>query len=151
MSLEFFVPGSPISKGSMRAFIPKGWVRPVLTSTGGKPLKDWEKAIKAKACVAKAEYESRYGPWQLDGACSVMIAFYLPRPKSLPKKVLWPVKKPDCDKLVRAACDPLTGVLYHDDSQIITLQALKFYADDNDELPAGMRLTIMQREGKGLS
>jgi len=35
--------------------------------------------------------------------------------------------KPDVDKLCRAVLDALTGILYHDDAQVISLNASKRY------------------------
>jgi hypothetical protein len=38
------------------------------------------------------------------------------------------VVKPDLDKLVRAVGDALTGILYRDDAQIVSLNASKRFA-----------------------
>lgn len=35
--------------------------------------------------------------------------------------------KPDIDKLCRAVLDALTGILYHDDAQVVSLNASKRY------------------------
>lgn len=35
--------------------------------------------------------------------------------------------KPDVDKLCRAVLDALTGILYHDDAQVVSLSASKRY------------------------
>lgn len=35
--------------------------------------------------------------------------------------------KPDIDKLCRAVLDALTGILYHDDAQVVSLSASKRY------------------------
>ena len=56
------------------------------------------------------------------------LTFLLPRPKSLPKKVVHHIKKPDCDNLIKAAKDALKGICYKDDSQIIEIYAIKKYA-----------------------
>jgi Holliday junction resolvase RusA-like endonuclease len=37
---------------------------------------------------------------------------------------------PDVDKLLRAVCDSLSGIIYVDDSRIIRATAQKVYADD---------------------
>ncbi len=118
----FFVAGEPVTKGSIRAFVPRGWTRPVLTSTGGKELKAWESNV---SWTAKQE-----GVKPLPGAVSLTLTFELPRPKSLPKKVAAHTKKPDIDKLARAVCDALTGIAYADDSQIVSLTVSKRYATD---------------------
>jgi crossover junction endodeoxyribonuclease RusA len=37
------------------------------------------------------------------------------------------VVKPDLDKVIRATCDALTGILYADDAQIVDTSARKHY------------------------
>jgi crossover junction endodeoxyribonuclease RusA len=58
--------------------------------------------------------------------------FYLPRPDSVDRK--FPTVAPDLDKLVRAVFDGLeqAGVL-ENDSQIVSLDASKAYADEHPE------------------
>lgn len=66
----------------------------------------------------------------LETALLMRIAFFLPRPKTLPKKVMWHTKKPDLDNLAKAVKDALKGICYRDDSQIISLLTTKAYAGD---------------------
>ena len=61
------------------------------------------------------------------------LTFIMPRPKSLPKKVIEHVRKPDLDKLVKLVKDALSKVLYHDDAQIVEIQALKRYPVSGEE------------------
>ena len=79
---------------------------------------------------------------RFDGAVSCSLAFVLPRPKSTPKRKTPPaVKKPDVDKLTRAAFDAITssGVI-QDDSLIVSVHAMKRLAEIG-ETP-GLRLMI---------
>jgi len=117
--VSFRVFGIAQSKGSSRAFIPRGWKRPVITSTN-KNLKQWESAVRFAA--------QQHADTFFDGPVRLEIAFYLPRPKSLPKKVLHCTTKPDASKLVRGTEDALTGVLFRDDAQVVDLHAAKCYA-----------------------
>jgi len=114
--ISFFVSGVPIPQGSARAFIVNG--KPVITSAN-RNLAAWRRlmsdAAQGHACM-------------LEGPIKLGVSFILPRPKSLPKKVQWHVKKPDLDKLIRAVCDSLTGIMWQDDSQVVTVQATKSYA-----------------------
>lgn len=61
------------------------------------------------------------------------ISFFLPIPKSTPKKLDLRgephTKKPDVDNLIKFALDCLNGVLFADDRQIYTITGRKFYAD----------------------
>jgi Holliday junction resolvase RusA-like endonuclease len=56
--------------------------------------------------------------------------FYVRRPKGLPKRWVHAIKKPDLDKLLRAIGDGLTGVVWRDDSQVISISATKHYGLD---------------------
>ena len=71
--------------------------------------------------------------WQiLEGGVRLFLAFYLPRPKSLGKKITAHLKAPDCSKLVRSTEDALSGILFRDDSQVIELVAAKYYTGVTD-------------------
>lgn len=118
--VQFVVYGVAQPKGSTRAFVPKGWRRPVVTSDNPR-VKDWQQCIAAAAQAYTREFIA-------EGAIVLTVEFALPRPKSLPKRVVQHVKKPDLDKLVRAVKDALTGVLWQDDSQVTSLTASKRYA-----------------------
>jgi crossover junction endodeoxyribonuclease RusA len=121
----------------MRAFLPKGTSRPVLTSTSGEGLKNWEQAIRTEALTARM-----IAGWPvLDEPVEVYLHFLLPRPKSKPKRVWAPTTKPDLDKLVRAALDALTNVVWRDDSIVIQIFATKSYAEDTP----GVHLEIVRR------
>jgi crossover junction endodeoxyribonuclease RusA len=124
--LMFTVYGEAQPQGSTKAFVPKGWSRPILTSTNPK-LKSWRQLVAESANVALARLDKADRTILLDGV-RLTIAFYLPRPMSLAKRVTAHTKKPDIDKLLRAVCDALSGVVFRDDSQICELVAVKHYA-----------------------
>lgn len=127
-------------KGSTKAFVPKGWTRPVITSSN-RGLKDWENAIRAAVqaqCVG-VFYE---------GPVLVNIAFHLPRPKTLPKRVRYHVKRPDLDKIVRGCLDPLTGLLWKDDSQVILIMASKHYAEDQPRAVIEVGQYLADQDGR---
>jgi len=120
--LTFTVYGVPIPQGSTRAFIPKGWTRPIVTADNAK-TKPWRQAI-----VDSAREQMR-GCGPLLGPVELTVRFYLPRPKSAPKRVLVPAKLPDLDKLVRAVCDALTAAgVWRDDAQVVQVLASKAFA-----------------------
>lgn len=95
-------------------------------------LKYWSDLVRLGAETVMGEREP------LDDAVSAKVTFYMPRPKTVIRK--YPTPKPDLDKLQRAVFDSLTGVCYHDDCQVISVQAQKLYADE--EHPPGVELTI---------
>jgi len=113
--IEFTVYGSPVPQGRPR-FFRRGNHVGVYDPAKSK---DWKSEIRRQAIEQKAKI--------LDGPLNMNLYFYLPRPKSLPKKVLYHIKKPDVDNLVKAVKDSLKGVCYHDDSQIICIVASKEY------------------------
>ena len=112
----FFVHGTPVPQGSSRAFVVNG--RAVVTSAN-RNLKGW-RDIVALVSQEHAEYN--------EGAVHVSLDFYLPRPVSLPKKVQEHIKRPDLDKLIRACLDSMTGIMFKDDSQVVSVSATKNYA-----------------------
>lgn len=68
-----------------------------------------------------------------EDALSLDVAFHLARPRShygrdgqlLDSAPAWPIGNPDIDNLVKVVLDALTGLLYHDDGQVISLSAAR--------------------------
>lgn len=94
-------------------------------------LKPWRYAVAAEAKT-----------WMHDGPIrepvAVLVAFVFPRPKShygtgSRSETLkisaphWHSSPPDLDKLLRAIGDALTGIVVHNDSQIVRWTATKTY------------------------
>lgn len=122
-SLVIRVHGIPKPQGSARAFMPKGWTRPIITSDN-KGLKPWRQLVASATSDAVRE-----SSWTVpQGGVRLVIDFYLPRPKAIGTKTVPHTKKPDVSKLARAAEDAICGVAYNDDAQVTQLQARKFYA-----------------------
>lgn len=118
--VSFKVLGVAEPKGSTRAFMRPGMKFPIVTSTN-RSVKGWEDAVRAAA-------QQQCGGVFFDGPIRLAAVFFLPRPQSLPKRVLHHTKKPDLDKLLRSIGDALTGVLYADDNLIVEFVARKGYA-----------------------
>lgn len=130
IAFEFTVFGIPIPKGSTRAFIPKGWKRPIVTADNTKS-KPWQEAI-----VSAARDVVGHSP-PLEGPVDLVVRFFLPRPVSAPRRVVDHVKKPDLDKLLRCLKDGLTRAgVYRDDAQVVTVRASKAFAAGIQD-PAG--------------
>jgi crossover junction endodeoxyribonuclease RusA len=121
--LTFVVFGVPQPQGSSRAFMPKGWTRPVITSDNSK-VKPWRQEIVG---TALNEIE-RVGFSLIDsGPVQVEAKFFFERPKSTKKSVVHKTTKPDLDKLVRSLGDALTGIAFRDDSQVVCCVASKHF------------------------
>lgn len=123
MTVSFFVPAEPQAKGSMRAFVPKGWNRPVVTSTN-KHLKSYESLVRMEANkIWNAPVLDRNTP------VNVWLVFCFIKPRSTPKKVVEKLTKPDLDKLIRPILDAMTGIVWVDDSQVVRIVASKIFTE----------------------
>lgn len=65
----------------------------------------------------------------LEGAIGIHVVFHLPRPKTLPKKVIHHIKKPDVDNLMKGLMDACKGILWKDDTQVVMLTVTKIYGE----------------------
>jgi crossover junction endodeoxyribonuclease RusA len=118
--VNFTVRGTPAPQGSKRALVHRSTGRAVVMESAGQGLKDWRADVKAAAFNA--------GPADLlTGPLMVSVIFTLPKPKSAPKSRKWPDRRPDLDKLLRAALDAMTGVVFADDAQVVGVEAWKGY------------------------
>lgn len=120
----FRVYGIPQTKGSTKGFVGRskqtGKLRAFITNDNTKN-KAWAEGLRQQA----QQYAIVGRPWE--GPVDLTLIFDLVRPKSLPKKVVYHIKKPDLDKLTRSIKDALKGVIYYDDSQVVHLDCLKRY------------------------
>ena len=92
-----------------------------------KKSRDYKSSIRIQAI----EQLRRGGemPPLYEDALSMTICAYLPRPKTLPKRVIHHIKRPDADNIAKGCKDALKGVVYKDDSQIVELLVRKSYGD----------------------
>lgn len=120
--VRFTATGVPSPQGSTRAFgnrVVQGG-----TAEGRRKLGDWRTLIGVAAGLEMG------GLPVFTDAVVVELEFHLPKPKSIPKFRRWVNKKPDLDKLVRAALDAMSGVVFTDDALVVDLSASKRYALD---------------------
>jgi Holliday junction resolvase RusA-like endonuclease len=118
--VSFTVRGLPAPQGSKR-HVGNG----VMVEMSGQKLKDWRADVKAAAYHAMWQMGQ---PVLVHGPVGVSVCFTLPKPKSAPKtRRTWPDKRPDLDKLLRSTLDGLTGEVFADDAQVITLHGYKIY------------------------
>lgn len=129
-SIEFFVPATPVPKGSAKMVIIRG-KRLVAQSNLGKQ-KTFARAAAAPMNQAMA------GKKHLEGAVAVILRFYVPKPESVTRQ--FPSVSPDLDKYARLALDVMTakkckvtgqriGGVYYDDGQVCKLDATKEYGE----------------------
>jgi len=130
MQLQFSVLGAAQPMGSKRAFVPKGWTRPILTDSN-RNLKSWQQLVRHAANDAIYQLPASERGLLLEGV-RVSVAFYMPRPKGLPKRRTAHLKAPDIDKCLRGVLDAITGVVFRDDSQVVDVIAMKRYAREGE-------------------
>lgn len=114
--------GNPVPQGRPRAFRRGNFIG----MYDPKNSKEWKETIRWQAIHQQSKL--------LQGAIKMNAKFILERPKSLAKKVVYHIKRPDLDNLVKAVKDALRGICYHDDSQIIELCAKKLYTNGHSSL-----------------
>lgn len=141
-AFQLTVYGTPAPAGSKRAFaIKRGGV-----PTGRIAISDASKRSRPwKDLISQAAGPVMGGRALLDCALAVSFTFYVRRPKGhyskrgglLPSAPPFPTVKPDVLKLARAVEDALSGVVYRDDSQIVTEHLVKRYGE-----PERVELTI---------
>lgn len=111
--ISFFVDGRPIPQGSMKV------INGYIIHTQGSALAAWRSAIALGARHA--------GALPRDGAISIDMTFFMPKPKTVTRS--HPTVAPDLDKLIRAVLDGLTAIAYRDDGQVISITARKDYGE----------------------
>jgi len=126
--LAFTVYGVPIPKGSTKAFFRPGMKHPVVTHDNAR-TKPWQESVVSAALDAVGTLPLGQSATGDGEPVALELAFFLPRPKTAPKRVVRQVKKPDLDKLVRCVKDALTRAgVYRDDAQVVRTVATKEFA-----------------------
>lgn len=127
-TLAFVVLGEPSPEGSTKAFYIKKLNRTVTTHQNQKSLEAWRNRV-----ATEAQHALENKTWVSDctSAYEVDVEFVLSRPPSVPEhRRVHPIVKPDIDKLVRAVNDALTGIMFVDDCQVVSMSVSKDYSDE---------------------
>ena len=122
VGIMFRVYGMPVAQGRPRAArLPGGQIR-VFDPTKSR---EWKQHVRAQAALYMADGRVMFG----EGPLEMALSFELLRPKSAPKRITMPAKKPDLSNMLKAVEDALCGVCYRDDSQIVRLTIEKHFGD----------------------
>jgi crossover junction endodeoxyribonuclease RusA len=116
--MKFTVYVRPQPQGSARAFVRNGHAAVTSANAKLKPYRHTVTAVVRQACLDEG-LSLPLAPKHVP--VGVGMEFFFERPASIPKKRVEMVVKPDLDKLIRATLDSLTGVLFHDDAQVVAL------------------------------
>lgn len=134
---DFVVHGRPEPKGSWSIYQPpNGRARLIpaynvkrkdgTRSDARERYAAWTRAVTAAATVWQLSHRRKLVD---NEPLRVEIGFFLPRPVSTPKRIPYPIRKPDLDKLARLALDCLTQAgLITDDARIVELVVSKRFA-----------------------
>lgn len=127
MRVEFTVMGEPKGKG-----------RPRFARATGRTYTPQETVNYEN--LVKVEYQSQCGQTYFrEQPLRVIVTAYYTIPKSASKKQITammtrikrPTRKPDVDNLLKILFDPLNGIAYKDDAQVVEATVYKYY----DERP----------------
>lgn len=135
--LAFVVDGIAQTAGSKRAFPirrPGGQLGVAVVDDNPKS-RDWKTRVAETAAVTLATVDP--AGILLRGPIKLTLHFEIVRPLGQyskkgglkPSARTWPTVKPDVLKLARAVEDALTGVVWHDDAQVVVEELRKTYAD----------------------
>lgn len=130
-TIRFTVTGAAIPKDRVRHRIvqPKG-KRPFVQVYTPKETTDYENRVKAAARRAWGEAEPSLRPIELQVTIHVEIPESWPKWKreAATRGEILPTGVPDVDNVVKAISDAMNGVVYRDDGQVATVDAVKLYA-----------------------
>jgi Holliday junction resolvase RusA-like endonuclease len=129
-ALTVTVLGVPVPQGSMKSLGPRRMVH-----SNAEKLRPWRDAV-AWHLREEMTAAGMTEPW--DEPVVVTATFVLPRPQSAAKRRWAPDRKPDIDKLLRAALDALTasGVVV-DDARVVHVEMSKVYGQPQLVLSVG--------------
>lgn len=111
--IRFTVYGIPRPQGSKR-HVGNG-----VMVESSKALKPWRQEVSLMAISLRADMFPAHVPVELT------LNFYFTKAKSAKRPAM--TTKPDGSKLLRAIEDALTGILFHDDSQVVESHVRKHY------------------------
>lgn len=162
--VNIFVPGVPVAQGRPRFRTYQRGLYTAVQVYDPQESAGWKAYIRN--CVRlrwirqhdNMPHPPFYGPIALD------LRFVLPRPQRLLKRVRHHIRKPDLDNLVKAVKDALggqrarrrtkkraaqpavPGLLYANDSQVVTLTARKVYGT---KVGVHIRVKEVEHEARG--
>lgn len=139
--IQFTVYGAPVPQGSKRALGKN------IVEMQSVRLRTWRQDIAGQAREAMQGASPYLEP------VDVRMMFFLSRPQAhfgtgrnserlKPSAPIAPKVKPDLDKLVRAALDAMTGIVFKDDSQVVSMTVSKLYAQD--QFHPGLMVGVME-------
>lgn len=154
VSLRLFIPGKPIPQSRPRGRVQQSAKGPYVQMYEDKPSKNYKEHVAeiARFQTLKTPVIEAAGggdfllPFENMRAL-IQLRYNLPKPPSYPKRVVWPITKPDWDNLGKAVQDALVdaGIL-KDDNMVTDASVQKRYADALHPEGVEIDLTVMPCE-----
>lgn len=118
--MQFIIPISPVAKG-----------RPRFRSTGqfvttytDKKTKEFEISVKEWFGLVSPLIKYEKESLKLD------VIFEVVRGKTVTRK--YPTTRPDIDNYIKSLMDAMNGIVFKDDSQVVSIHAMKRYSEDGE-------------------
>lgn len=126
MVIQFTVWGDAVGQGRPRFSRAGGFVK----AYDPPDSREYKKYVKLMASQNRPHKP-------IEGPIELKLVIYRPLLKSMSKKkkaeavagTLRPIKKPDVDNVAKGIMDAMTGIIWADDKQVVSLQVSKFYSD----------------------
>lgn len=140
------VDGLPVTQGSKsQVRTPAGYR---LIDVHQKELREWRRDIEEVARAIAGVPKDAPPYWPAPVPIVLIVEFRMQRPKNVPRARRGrPSTRPDLDKLLRAAYDAITGVIYHDDGQVCRTDMIKRYTVGDE--PPGITIIVDELPEEG--
>lgn len=132
--LRVFIPGEPCAQGRPRFSTAGGFVR-AYDPAKSRNYKAYVKAV----CAEEAKNQGWLFNTDLPLEVEIIAGLSIPSSKSKKFKQAAAdgVEKPDVDNIAKTVTDALSGVIYKDDKQIVSLTVANRYAEE-----PGVKVTV---------
>jgi Holliday junction resolvase RusA-like endonuclease len=118
--ISFVILGTPVAKG-----------RPRISTRGGFARAYTPKATRNAEANIRVQIINQLpeGFKPLQNAISVELIIGKVKPTGTPKKVIYPIKRPDLDNYIKSLFDAMNSIVFNDDAQIVELRAVKRFGE----------------------
>jgi Holliday junction resolvase RusA-like endonuclease len=123
IDLTIHIPGKAVAQSRPR-FARRGLGVATYDAPASRDYKSW-----VRDCAIRTMNKQAGEIIPRDVPLHIMLTVCVARPKSIPKARLLPVVKPDLDNFLKTIQDALEGIVYQADQQIVSVRAVKKYAD----------------------
>jgi Holliday junction resolvase RusA-like endonuclease len=95
----------------------------------GSALAVWRSTVALAAKLHEVKF--------MEGPVAIQLDFFMLKPRTIKRDM--PTVPPDLDKLIRGVLDALTGIVYRDDAQVVSILATKSYGEPGVNIFIGQK------------